>query len=149
MQNQAAEFFELSAEIETFAYRLKDTNGIAQAKPKLIKVKCITGSTSWSIDHDYEVRQEWLGDGTNVELRNDPESGIASRSAFSRNGLPLGEFGVNLPWLAFCSGAYLKRDGRAIALPCGILRHCPDRFAYTDVITTFADELGLPRSVPS
>ena len=34
-----------------------------------------------------------------------------------------------------------------IALPCGILRHCPDRFAYTDVTTTFPDELGLPRSV--
>ncbi len=149
MQNQAAEFVELSAEIETFAYRLGDTNGIAKAKPKLVKVKCITGSTGWSIQHDYLVRQEWLGDGTNVVLRNDPESEIDPklRPALSRNGLPLGEFGVNLPWLAFCSGTYLKREGRIIALPCGVLRHCPDRFAYPDVTTTFADELGLPRSV--
>jgi hypothetical protein len=54
---------------------------------------------------------------------------------------------VNLPWLAFCSGTYLKREGRMIALPCVDLRHCPDRFAYTDVTTTFDDALGLPRSV--
>jgi hypothetical protein len=65
----------------------------------------------------------------------------------SSDGLPLGDFGVNLPWLAFCSGSYLKRHGRIIALPGAILRHCPDRFAYTDVTTTFADELGLPRSL--
>ena len=145
----AEEFFELSAEIETFAYQLKDTNGIAKAVPKLVKVKCITGLTGWSIEHDYVTPQVWLSDGTNVMLRTEKQwatdSGITKME--SRDGLPLGEFGVNLPWLAFCSGTYLKRAGRSIALPCGILRHCPDRFAYTDVTTTFADELGLPRSV--
>src|SRR6266542_3725934 len=60
---------------------------------------------------------------------------------------PLGHFGVNLPWLAFCSGTYLKREGRLIPLPAALLRHCPDRFAYTDVATTFDDELGLPKSI--
>ena len=149
LQNQAAEFVELSAEIETFAYSLGDTNEIARARPKLMNVKCVTGATGWSIEHDYEVRQVWLGDGTNVALRTEKQwatdSGITKME--SRDGLPLGEFGVNLPWLAFCSGTYLKREGRAIALPCVILRHCPDRFAYTDVTTTFADELGLPRTV--
>ena len=156
LQSQAGEWVEISAEIETFGYRLGDTNNIAQARPKLVKVKCIMGPTGWSIEHDYPERQEWLYDGTNVVLRNDPEwaslkeFGLAESkylSTLSRNGLPLGEFGVNLPWLAFCSGTYLKREGRIVALPCGILRHCPDRFAYTDVTTTFADELGLPRSI--
>jgi hypothetical protein len=47
MQNQAAEFVEISAEIETFGYRLGDTNNIAQTKPKLVKMKCITGSTAY------------------------------------------------------------------------------------------------------
>jgi hypothetical protein len=149
IQNQAAEFVELSAEIETFAYRLGDTNDIAQARPKLVKVRCITGSTGWSIEHDYLEPQVWLCDGTNVVMRTKKQwatdTGITKME--SRDGLPLGEFGVNLPWLAFCSGTYLEREGRIIALPCGILRHCPDRFAYTDVTTTFADELGLPRSV--
>jgi len=145
----AAEFFELSAEIETFAYELGDTNAIANARPKLISVKCVTGATGWSIEHDYEVRQVWLGDSTNVVMKPEKFGATHADSAKmeSRDGLPLGEFGVNMPWLAFCSGTYLKREGRAIALPCGILRHCPDRFAYTDVTTTFADELGLPRTV--
>ena len=147
MQNQAAEFVELSAEIETFGYRLGDTNNIVKTKPRMAKVKCITGSTGWSIEHDFHEREEWLCDGTNVVMRSLPPSAPAADGWESRDGLPLGEFGVNLPWLAFCSGTYLKREGRIIALPCGVLRHCPDRFAYTDVTTTFADELGLPRSV--
>ena len=148
-QSHAAEFVEISAEIETFGYRLGDTNNIAHAKPKLVKVKCITGSTGWAIEHDYLERQEWVGEGTNVVLKDDPERTTDPNylSTLSRDGLPLGEFGVNMPWLAFCSGTYLKRAGRVVALPCGVLRHCPDRFAYTDVTTTFADELGLPRSV--
>ena len=59
----------------------------------------------------------------------------------------MGDFGVNIPWLAFCSGTYLKREGRIIPLPAAILRHCPDRFAYRDVTTTFDDDLGLPKSI--
>ena len=149
MQNQAAEFVELSAEIETFAYPLRDTNEIARARPKLMNVKCVTGATGWLIEHDYEVRQVWQGDGTNVVMKAERLGAPQAESSKmeSRDGLPLGEFAVNLPWLAFCSGTYLKRQGRAIALPCGILRHCPDRFAYTDVTTTFADDYGLPRTV--
>ena len=155
-QNQAAEFVELSAEIDTFGYRLGHTNYIPQAKRQLVNVKCITGPTGWFIEHDFHERQEWVGLGTNVVFKNDPEWATLKEAGFSeakhlstlsRDGLPLGEFGVNLPWLAFCSSTYLKREGRIIALPCGVLRHCPDRFAYTDVTTTFADELGLPRSV--
>ena len=65
----------------------------------------------------------------------------------SRDGHPMGHFGVNIPWLAFCSGTYLKREGRMIPLPAAVLRHCPDRFAYTDITTTFNDESGLPKSV--
>jgi hypothetical protein len=158
-QIQAAQFVEISAEIETFGYRLGDTNWIAKARRQTVKVKCITGSTGWSIEHDFHgrhERQEWAGEGTNVVLKNDPEWETLKEAGFtypkylstlSKNGLPLGDFGVNLPWLAFCSGSYLQRDGRIIALPCAELRHCPDRFAYTDVTTTFADELGLPRTV--
>ncbi|MEY2408625.1 MAG: hypothetical protein QOF48_1295 [Verrucomicrobiota bacterium] len=154
IQNQAADFVELSAEIESFGYRLGDTNWIATAKPTTMNVKCIAGSTEWSIEHDYHMRQQWLFDGTNVVCTSFPPAGSDPASSKgvktvweSRDGHPLGEFGVNMPWLAFCSGTYLKREGRIIPLPCGILRHCPDRFAYTDVTTTFEDELGLPRSV--
>ena len=154
IQIQAAQFVEISAEIETFGYRLGDTNSVAKAKPSTVNVVCITGSSEWSIENDFYERQEWLFDGTNVVLRSRPltasntgSSNVMKKVWASRDGHPLGEFGANMPWLAFCSGTYLKREGRIVPLPCGILRHCPDRFAYTDVTTTFDDELGLPRSL--
>jgi len=65
----------------------------------------------------------------------------------SSDGVPLGDEGVNIPWLAFCSGTYLKRDGRIIPLPCDTLRHTPDRYAYLDQTEIFHDTSGLPRSV--
>jgi hypothetical protein len=155
IQNQAAEFVEITSEIETFGYRLGDTNSVAKAKPQTVNVKCITGATEWYIEHDFHARQEWLFDGTNVVCRSGPLSGTSEQGKAkiskviwpTRDGHPMGEFGVNMPWLAFCSGTFLKREGRIVPLPCGILRHCPDRFAYTDVTTTFDDALGLPRSV--
>ena len=153
VQNQAAEFVEISAEIETFGYRLGDTESILEAKPKTVNVRCIAGSIEWYVEHDFHARQEWQFDGTNVVLRSRPissgtdSSNVTKQIWPTRDGHPMGEFGVNMPWLAFCSGTYLKREGRIVPLPCGILRHCPDRFAYTDVTTTFDDKLGLPRSV--
>ena len=59
----------------------------------------------------------------------------------------MGGFAVNLPWLAFCSAAYLRREDRVIPLPCADLRHCPDRYAYTDVTTLLDAESGLPRTI--
>ena len=34
-----------------------------------------------------------------------------------------------------------------IPLPAAVLQACPDRFAYSDVTTTFDDGAGLPRSL--
>src|SRR5438093_5908890 len=73
-QNQAAQFVEISAEIETFGYRLGDTNSMAKAKPKLVSVDCITGSSEWFIENDFQERQEWLFDGTTVVCRSRPLS---------------------------------------------------------------------------
>lgn len=157
IQNHAAEYIEISAEIETFGYRLADANSIAGAKPKTVHVVCITGPNEWYIEDDFQERRKWLFDGTNVLRRSWPlsapdtsekgNSKVMKEVWESRDGHPLGDFGVNIPWLAFCSGTYLKRVGRMIPLPAAVLRHCPDRFAYTDVTTTFDDELGLPRSL--
>jgi hypothetical protein len=65
----------------------------------------------------------------------------------SPDGHPLGDRAANIPWLAFCSGPYLKRNGRLIPLPVDNLHHTPDRFAYSDKTETFEDEFGLPRTV--
>lgn len=150
-QNQAAQFLEISAEIESFGYRLHDTNNIAEARPKITSVLCVTGTNQWYIENDFAQRQQWRFDGTNVCCRTQvTESTVpefTNRVWPSSDGHPLGHFGVNLPWLAFCSGAYLKREGRLVPLPAAVLRHCPDRYAYTDVTTRFPDEFGLPRTL--
>jgi hypothetical protein len=60
---------------------------------------------------------------------------------------PLDNMGVNIPWLAFCSGAYLRKPGRIIPKPAPVVRASPDAFGYLDKTIIFEDSLGLPRSV--
>src|SRR5438552_432576 len=121
IQNHAAQYVEISVEIETFGYRLTDTNSIARAKQQTVHVICITGPNEWYIEHDFSQRAAWKFDGTNVCCRLLSESENSQRGPEgrkqvwkSRDGHPLGDFGANLPWLAFCSGTYLKREGRII-----------------------------------
>lgn len=150
-RNEAAQFVELSAEIETFGYRLADTNSIARARPKTVHVFCITGGEQWFIEEDFQGKREWLFNGTEV-LRRSGDLGKGKPAAISgawkaRDAHPMGDIGVNMPWLAFCSGAYLKGERRIIPLPAAPLQHCPDRFAYSDVTTTFDDGFGLPKTL--
>lgn len=147
LQSHAAQFVEISAEIETHGYALDNTNSIDLAKPKTIHVTCVTGANKWFIQEDYVFPTKWLFDGAQVVAQSQALTGVNRVVLHSSDGHPLGNVGVNLPWLAFCSGSYLKRPGRLIPPPAAVLRHCPDRFGYTDVTTTFADELGLPRSL--
>lgn len=145
IQRGAAQFVKIAAEIEVIGYRSGDTNAQAAAKPRTISSVCITGPNKWRIEDDFVQggEEKWFFDGTNVYDRLLNTIYIWP----SRDGLPLGTAGENMPWLAFCSGAYLKREGRIIPLPLDILRHTRDRFAYSDKTTTFDDELGLPRTV--
>ncbi len=169
------QFSEIRAEIDLVCYRGDDTNAAAKAKPKTITVVCITGTNEWRIDDD-SVRDSlnrWFFDGTNVyhslqitkPMSEEMRERIAqttplaqvpfdiARSNITINvwpspaGHPLGDAAENIAWLAFCSGPYLKFDGRLVPLPLEILRHTRDRFAYTDKTETFNDGFGLPRSV--
>lgn len=176
VQPGAAQFLEIIAEIETYGYRLDDPDSSARAKPKTFSVRCVTGKGQWRIENDSVPGSERISvfDGTNIyqslgfvpprsaEIQsgiaktngNSPRiSGKESRSDLtisvweSHDGLPLGDAAVNIPWLAFCSGDYLKRKGRLVPLMADTLRHTRDRFGYRDVTITFGDELGLPKTV--
>jgi len=133
------------------------------------------GTAEWRIEHDWlrNALNKWFFDGTNVyeSLQvTSPMSQDAQRAMSqargpaivpfeiagsnltiniwtSTDGHPMGDQGVNIAWLAFCSGKYLKRPGRLVPLPVEMLRHTRDRFAYTDKTWTFEDELGLPRTI--
>ena len=166
---------EIAAEIDLAGYRGGDTNAEANAKPRTISLVCIAGTNQWRIEHDWvqNALSAWHFDGTNVysssritkAMSEEVRERIASASRLamvpfdveksnvtiriwpSLDGHPLGDPAVNIGWLAFCSGTYLKRDGRLIPLPVEELRHTRDRFAYTDKAETFDDDFGLPRTV--
>jgi hypothetical protein len=166
---------EISASIELTSYRSGETNEEVKAKSRLISSVCIAGTNSWRIEDDWVQRglNKWFFDGTNIyeslqvvsppsqEMQHNLEraggpamvpfetarSNLTINIWPSSDGHPMGDEMVNIEWLAFCSGPYLQRVGRVIPLPCEMLRHTPDRYAYTDRTEGFPDALGLPRSV--
>ncbi len=135
----------ISVEIEYLVQNVGDTNASAWATPKTNHVRCVVGATNWSIEVDAARKQSASFDGTRVSLRS--SSFARPNISPSTNGFPLGDFAINLPWLAFCSGHYLAQSDRQVALPCNDLRHCPDRYAYTDRTATFDEPDGLPRKI--
>jgi hypothetical protein len=171
IQNGAAQFVEISAAIDLISFRSGDTNAEATAKPGTISVICITGPGRWRIENDWSLNgvNKWFFDGTNVykslQIVKPQETSVRKAGGLpsvpfdearsnltiniwpSPDGHPLGDEAVNIPWLAFCSGTYLKRQDRLIPLPAEMLRHTPDRYAYSDQTATFKDALGLPRSL--
>jgi hypothetical protein len=126
----------------------------------------------WRLEDDYAMnaKRNWYFDGSNVlrsieitkpvqlptvkastgQLLQVPFSEATKQVAIEilpSQGHPLADIGVNIPWLAFCSGAYLKRPGRPVPLPTSVIRLATDSFGYSDAVETFGDELGLPRKL--
>lgn len=95
---QAAQFIEISAAIETFGYRLEDTNSMAAARPKIVNVVCIAGQNEWSVETDFQGREKWFFDGKKVwrSPSRNPDSKRVEEWE-SNDGHPLGHFGVNIP----------------------------------------------------
>ena len=135
---------------------------------------CTVGADRWRIDHDHSLNAEasLVCDSNNVyqliritkplpsfpvaspfiqQLGLDRELSAAEYSNrfvdIWPGVLPLADVGANLPWLAFCSGHYLKRKDRMLPLLFTSVHNTADAFAYRDKTSCFDDELGLPRSV--
>jgi hypothetical protein len=171
----AGQFVEVSATIKLTTYRSGETNELVKAKSRLISSVCIAGTNSWRIEDDCVQGglNKWFFDGTNVyeslqvvspasqemqrilEKAGGPapvpfetaRSNLTINIWPSSDGHPLADPTVNMEWLAFCSGPYLRREGRRIPLACDDLRHTPDRYAYTDQTEVFSDGFCLPRSI--
>lgn len=138
--------------------------------------RCIVGQQKWYIENDFcpGTKEVYYHDGTNVyhttEFTNSGKN-TKSPAAKQMSKLlpllsdtgntdggwvpltittgehPLDNFGVNLPWLAFCSGRYLNLPNRLIPLPGAEIRHVPGSFGFRDLTEVFPDGLGLPRSI--
>jgi hypothetical protein len=167
---QAQQFLEVTAEIELLRYRFEGKPGGEPTKFRTYFAKCIFGTNEWRIDNDFVVTcyEAWYSEGTNVFHRlqfgdswkpptnsrlaaptniDAIRSNITVYVSFSPGGHPLGNLGVNVPWLAFCSGPYLRRPARDIPLPTTEIRIEPYAFSYSDQTEVFDDELGLPKTV--
>lgn len=152
-------FVTITAEFEQFEFPSGDIRHPVNLTNLAFSAVCTTGTNEWRIDISFgEVGKTQLSqvffDGTNLYYNNIFASGNSRVTVSSRPsyiGCPLGATMHNLPWLAFCAGNYLKREGRLIPLPVptmifGALAS-PDSLAYFDTTRTFADDLGLPRTV--
>jgi RNA polymerase sigma factor (sigma-70 family) len=170
------QFIEITAGIDVTYFRPDpaNANGVHDKTWHYTAV-CTVGADRWRIDHDYSLNAEasLLCDSTSVyqliritkpvppfppeapsiirQLGLDRELPAAAYSDrfidIWPGDLPLADVGADLPWLAFCSGHYLKRKDHVLPLLCTSIRNTADAFAYRDKTSCFNDELGLPRSV--
>ena len=63
------------------------------------------------------------------------------------SGRPHGGEDINIPWLAFCSGSYMKRLGRIVPLPVFFIMKGSGVNGCSDKTATFDDEFGLPKTL--
>jgi RNA polymerase sigma factor (sigma-70 family) len=163
-------YVEVSTEIESYSYK----NGIIDrdlAFHRTIHAACITSTNrDWRIDADLSDSEvKCFFDGTNVysslnginRITTPIGAGPMRIKPFDNmqphpptvsihpvsNGRPWGGEPVNIPWLAFCSGNYLKQPGRVVPLPVFYILHAAGANGCSDRTETFDDELGLPKTV--
>jgi len=139
---------------------------------RTFSVGCSIATDTWAIENNFMdgTEEVWMFDQTNVfhSIRLTEEMAPQSPekqklkiiSAAKNNtntvtvyvekafeGHPLGNVGVNIPWLAFCSADYLSRPGRLIPIPVATLRKAAEGFAYKDKTSCFDDGHGLPNAI--
>jgi hypothetical protein len=164
------QFVGVSANIVVWSYDLTRSGTNVVTQPNAFPVKCVVGLRRWWIETHFVPNSiaTYYFDGSNVYSgeqiiggwSEETKKALAARPTpfsepsdtvksirwitISPTSDPAGNLGVNLPWLAFCSGDFLRQAGRIIPLPVTIARAMRDAYAYVDKTTTFEDELGLP-----
>jgi hypothetical protein len=131
---------------------------------------CIVGTNEWQLDGGFTEngREKWHYNKVNLyqslQVTSRPttnkfrpfapdldldlaKSNLTIMIYATPGGYPPSDVSVKIPWLAFCSGTFLKMNGRKIPLPVAPAGGSWDAFDYPDKTETFDDELGLPRRV--
>ena len=157
IQLRAAQFVELTAEIETV-----DWHSEAVSRQPPWTVRCVVGTNAWRIDGRF-VRQgnsTWSFTGTNVVERtvySDASGTQRSQTFESVDGNPGRPARTQdlmllptakIAWLALCSGPCLKAEGRRLFPPSDLWKELVDApSGFSDKTVVFGDALGLPESV--
>ena len=173
----AERFAEVTAEIafDAWDYRLfrdRINNDPGQSHLMLPSVfttnsvmRCVVGTNTWMMEFDSEnARTAYWFTGTNIiehsvipkAIPNRPRIGERFTRAYaSRDGNPGRPVRVpdimgvgSIGWLSFCSGAFLKREGRQIFPPGSLWKESSLVYsAWSDKVIAFEDGLGLPKTL--
>lgn len=157
--------------------RISETNLSAAAHPTVTtwNVRCVLGTNDWFLEHMHtpNALNTYFPYGSNVlqitrltsqiqvseqikqllpsaivkTLNHTPSESDWDFLTISPGELPLDDIGVQLPWLALCSGSYLRGKNRLLPLPSAMVRFAPGAFGYRDETQTFRDTLGLPNDI--
>jgi hypothetical protein len=122
--------------------------------------RCVVGANIWMIEHDWgksKSKSTYWFTGTNMvehRVQGEVSSTRTEESVDGNPGCPGGvadrlfDCPARICWLAFCSGPALKREGSRLFPPSDLWKE--SRLAYTawtNTMTSFSDDLALPRSV--
>lgn len=163
------QFYCVKGKIWITHYGLDSTNKSSTAINWSFAFTCIVGTNRWRINTSYvrNATEEWYWDGTNVFRAIKPSLSSDTTEATTRigfmtpgvsgpttiyiypspDGHPLGNMGVNIPWLAFCSENYLRQKQRVVPLPVVDIKDTIDSLAYEDRTELLDNSFGLPRLI--
>ena len=168
----AAKFYEITGTVNITPHpwrTLQNTHG-APEPTWHFGFKCISGTSLWRIENTASVNgiERMFCDGTNMYeylrqtgpapdmFNGNPPLGTPRFEPYSPTNdsvsinifpgtTPSQDVGIGIPWLAFCSGPYLRLPNHVIPLPLRTGMH--DTLAYADRTQCFNDDLGLPKTV--
>ena len=165
-ESSPAQFVEVSVQIEETFWPLSSSGQQTERRRK-DTARCVFGTNLWLIEGEFTLnaRQTWWCTGTNIikhtvitkELPERPEVGNVPTLAgrVPRLGVrfttvygpsderPLGGI-AHVTWLAFCSGSFLKSEGRRILPPFPVETRENE---YSDKAQLFDDARGLPKRI--
>lgn len=160
---RAAQFVEITARIDVTQWRYQEETGLPLRNTRSYSIRCVTGKDHWLIENlsrSNIIDSTWMLQGLLVRQisynygqdSTTDEPGLRSYRRNARpasmlatlDGYPGSELMVNVPWFAFCSGTFLQQTKRGVPLPTA----APDQtvFGFTNEISRFPDNFGLPRS---
>jgi hypothetical protein len=158
LRSRAGEYADVTAEIQM-------DEGLADGGTRYT-VRCLVGTNSWQIEGAFPPNRtftSWFTGGKVVEqdvLNQATFSAPAGTTWTSESASEDGNPGkpirqkdllteqARIAWLAFCSGSFLKPEGRHIFPPSDLwkeLGNAPSGFADRTIV--FGDPLGLPRTM--
>jgi hypothetical protein len=145
------QYIKVDLKLQSNSYYRRDVNDSWVTNAHSWSTSIVLGSDKWRIESGMPINATELCycDGTNVFFKDEINSSYQPRSqsaampsvsaGYNQNIVvvvpgahPMGDFGLNLVWLAYCSGDYLRSGNRLLPLSAGEPRHHIELFYVED-----------------